>query len=149
MGQMLESSETDFAARFAEYAASGTLYPQTEGSPLMEFASAGQVLYLFDRTGPYTAQPGAARVVVHGVLRSLALADDEYEDLRLTGVSEAEGQGQVLARGGPFVVVRSQLPLVLGSFEPLPDVQVGDWVAFQIHAPLHGFLVSGAGADRG
>ena len=57
----LENSEQEFLTRYAEFAASGTLYPQIEGSPLMEFSSAGRVLFLFDRTGPYRAHPGPAR----------------------------------------------------------------------------------------
>ena len=57
----LESSETEFASRYAAFAAQGTLYPGREGSPLLEFSAGGRVLYLFDRSGPYAARPGPAR----------------------------------------------------------------------------------------
>jgi len=144
----LESSETEFAATYAAHAAEGLLYPQREGSPLLEFAAAGRVLYLFDRTGPYSGRPGPARVVVHGVLdpratRRLDLAGaEETEVLGVVGVSGVEGRGQVQSVGRRVWVVQARLPLVLAAFEPLPPVQPGDWVAFRTLPPLHGFVVS-------
>lgn len=145
----LESSETEFAATYAAHAAEGLLYPQREGSPLLEFAAGGRVLYLFDRTGPYNGRPGPARVVVHGVLdlpatRPLdpAEAGRAAETLSVVGVSGLEGVGQVQSASRRVWVVQARLPLVLAAFEALPAVQPGDWVAFRTLAPLHGFLVS-------
>lgn len=142
----LESSEREFTAQYAEYAASGMLYPQVEGSPLLEFASGGRVLYLFDRSGPYVARPGAARVLVHGVLDVAGvqvLGDgDRSELLSVLGVSAVEGVGRVMAAPRGAWVVRARVPLVLGAFETLPAVKVGDWVAFRTLPPLHGFIVS-------
>ncbi len=145
-GVTLETSEREFAARYAEFAAEGTLYPSREGSPLLEFGVAGRVLYLFDRSGPYAAAPGAARLVVHGVLedaglRPLTAQEDLQEQLHAVGVSGIEGRGVVLAVQRQVVVVRARLPLVLGSFGPLPEVQPGDWVSFRTVPPLHGFMV--------
>ncbi|NTY01043.1 hypothetical protein [Deinococcus sp. JMULE3] len=148
-GVSLETSEREFAARFAEFAAEGTLYPSREGSPLLEFGVAGRVLYLFDRSGPYAAQPGAARVVVHGVLEDagagLRVLDDagsRREVLQSVGVSAVEGCGVVLAAQRQVVVVRARLPLVLGAFGPFPEVQPGDWVSFRTAPPLHGFVLT-------
>lgn len=138
----LENSEGEFTARFAEFAAHGTLYPQREGSPLMEFAAGGRVLYLFDRNGPYSAKPGPAKVIVHGVLEAGALtllSGPQQEKLALVGISAVEGQGRVLSVSRRICVVHARIPLVLAAFVPLPACQPDDWVSFRTTAPLHGF----------
>lgn len=144
----LESSETEFASRYEAFAAQGLLYPQREGSPLLEFSTGGRVLYLFDRSGPYAGHPGPARVVVHGVLDpqgTRVLAPDEAaavrEALTVVGISGIDGVGEVLDVSRRVWVVRARVPLVLAGFEPLPPARVGDWVAFRTQPPLHGFLV--------
>ncbi|GGS35301.1 hypothetical protein [Deinococcus knuensis] len=139
----LETSEQEFTARFGAFAADGTLYPQREGSPLLEFAAGGRVLYLFDRSGPYAALPGPGRVVVHGVLdpQGTLAAPGGPETLAVLGVSGVEGVGRVLAALPGALVVQARLPLVLGSFGPLPEVPVGGWLAFRTLPPLHGFVV--------
>ncbi|WP_233554445.1 hypothetical protein [Deinococcus cavernae] len=140
----LENSEQEFLTRYAEFAASGTLHPQIEGSPLMEFAAAGRVLYLFDRTGPYRAHPGPARVLVHGVVEASAweaLSGQPQQTFTMLGASEAEGVGEIIHVSRRSCVVQARLPIVLSSFEPLPTLQVGDWVKFRTLPPLHGFLL--------
>ena len=140
----LENSEQEWISRFAGYAAEGELYPQTEGSPLMEFSAGGRVLYLFDRTGPYTAQPGPARVIVHGLLNLAefaVLAGDQEEQLMPSGISTADGVGQVMKVKDRSLIVRARLPVVLSAPEGLPAVSAGQWVAFKTLPPLHGFLV--------
>lgn len=143
----LESSEQEFTTRFAEFAAQGTVYAQVEGSPLLEFASGGRVLYLFDRCGPYTARPGPARVVVHGILEHLAALPQDAERLELlsvSGVSAVEGRGRILASSRGTWVVQARLPLVLSSFAGLPPLEVGGWVSFRTQPPLHGFVLGAA-----
>jgi hypothetical protein len=140
----LESSERDFAARFAPHAAHGLIYPQPEGSPLLEFVAGGRVLYLFDRSGPYAAQPGHARVVVHGVLAPGSVqpvSPERGETLSVHGVSALEGCGQITHVVGQTWVVRARLPLVLSAFEALPPLNIGQWLTFRTLAPLHGFIV--------
>lgn len=138
---MLETSEAEFASRYAEYAADGLLYPQTEGSPLLEFAAGGRVLYLFDRCGPYAVLAGPARVIVHGVLsRSEVIPPQPLARLSVLGVSALEGHGPVIARPDRrTAVVQARLPLVLSSFEPL-TAAVGEWLHFVTEPPLHGFV---------
>lgn len=143
---ILESSEAEFTSRFRAYAAQGLLYPQPEGSPLLEFASGGRVLYLFDRNGPYAASPGPAQVIVHGILdpartAGLPRESSPTEALTVNGISAVEGVGEVLVAGPRVWVVRARLPLVLAAFGSLPRVEVGDWVTFQTLPPLHGFLL--------
>lgn len=143
----LETSEQEFADRFAAYAATGDLYPQREGSPLLEFVAGGRVLYLFDRCGPYAARPGPARVVVHGMLdpaQTAVLGSPAEESLSVQGVSALSGCGQVLEASRRVWVVQARVPLVLAAFEPLPSVQAGDWVQFVTLPPLHGFVLHGA-----
>lgn len=142
----LENSEQEFIARYAEYAASGELYPQVEGSPLMEFGVGGRVLYLFDRTGPYTACAGRASVIVHGLLNRASLelheeAPASGEALTVTSVSGVEGSGRLLAASLRTWVVQARLPLVLSYYDPLPPASVGQWISFTTVPPLHGFLV--------
>ncbi|MDO4246328.1 MAG: hypothetical protein Q4C89_09920 [Deinococcus sp.] len=143
----LETSEQEFADRFAAYAATGELYPQREGSPLLEFVAGGRVLYLFDRCGPYAARPGAARVVVHGMLdpaQTAVLGSPAEESLSVQGVSALSGCGQVLEASRRVWVVQARVPLVLAAFAPLPPVRAGDWVQFVTLPPLHGFVLHGA-----
>lgn len=142
----LESSETEFAATYAPYAAGGVLYPGREGSPLLEFAAGGRVLYLFDRSGPYAARPGPARFVIHGLLdpavtRLLGDGEAGGEHLEVVGVSAVTGRGPLLSVGRHVWVVQARVPLVLGHFGGLPPAQPGSWVAFRTLPPLHGFVV--------
>lgn len=124
----------------------GQVYPQREGSPLLEFSAGGRVLYLFDRSGPYAVRPGPARLVVHGILDLAATEPrpkpaDAREELTVIGISGLEGVGEVLDVSRRSWVVRARLPLVLSSFTPLPEVRPGDWVAFRTLPLLHGFAV--------
>lgn len=140
----LEHSEQEFTERFAAFAASGLLYPQREGSPLLEFAAGGRVLYLFDRNGPYAHPPGPAQVIVHGVLETLegtGAAKDELQTLTVLPGSRVEGRGVVVAVTRRTVVIQARLPLVLSGFDSLPDVQEGDRVSFRTRPPLHGFTL--------
>lgn len=139
---VLESSVEEFVARFRSYAASGTIYPQGEGSPLLEFATAGRVLYLFDRSGPYAVRPGEGQLIVHGVADLIEPTGAREETWRPLGVSEVEGVGEVLEVGRGLGVVRARLPIVLGRFGGWPAVRAGDWVRFRTLPPLHGFAPS-------
>lgn len=143
---VLENSVEEFVARYAAHATRGVLFPGVEGSPLLEFESGGVVLYLFDRSGPYSAAAGSARMLVHGVAKAFEVlgADDRPESLSATGISAVEGVGRVVQASRNVLVVQARLPLVLGSFAPLPGVRVGEWVRFETEPPLHGFSILGS-----
>ena len=141
-GMVLESSVEEFVARFRSHAARGTLYPQGEGSPLLEFAAAGRVLYLFDRSGPYALRPGEGELIVHGVADLIEPTGEREETWRALGVSAVEGVGEVVEVGRGLGVVRARLPIVLGRFDGWPNVRAGDWVRFKTLPPLHGFAIS-------
>lgn len=141
---MIEISPDEFTERHHQYAAEGLIYPQPEGSPLLEFAAGGRVLYLFDRCGPYAARPGAARVIVNGMLSRWEPSLLQRESLTVVGVSGVEGVGQVVDRpkgSVPTVVVQARLTLVLNSARPLPELHPGDWISFATEPLLHGFTV--------
>lgn len=140
----LESSVEEFAARFRQFAATGTVYPQPEGSPLIEFVTGGRVLYLFDRSGPYAVRPGETRLVVHGVVEEMSLlAHDDVREQTLSavGVSAVEGAGEVLEVNRSLCVVQARTTLVLGRFGGWPEVTAGAWVRFRTVPPLHGFHI--------
>ncbi|WP_424951965.1 hypothetical protein [Deinococcus sp.] len=143
---MIEISPEEFTERHAQYAAEGLIYPQPEGSPLLEFAAGGRVLYLLDRCGPYSARAGAARVIVNGVLSRWERAGEEQESLTVVGVSGLEGVGRLLERprgSVPTLVLQARLTLVLHAYQPLPDFRPGDWISFATEPLLHGFIVTG------
>ena len=147
---MIELSPEEFTQRHRQYAADGLIYPQTEGSPLLEFVAGGRVLYLLDRCGPYAARPGNARVIVNGMVSRWERSVSEQESLNVVGVSGLEGVGQVLDRprgGAPTLVVQARLKLVLNVGQPLADqvldgLNPGDWIRFATEPLLHGFVIS-------
>lgn len=147
---MIELSPEEFTQRHRQYAAEGLIYPQTEGSPLLEFVAGGRVLYLLDRCGPYAARPGAARVIVNGMLSRWERSQSEHESLNVVGVSGLEGVGQVLERlrgGAPTVVVQARLKLVLNADQALAGqvldgLNPGDWIRFATEPLLHGFVIT-------
>ncbi len=140
---VLENSPDEFIARFQEFAAQGTLYPHIEGSPLLEFASKGRVLYLFDRCGPYGIASGEASVIVHPLLKTWELTNEREERLFSSGVSSVEGSGKVLEVQRGFLIVQARITLVMGVLEnTMPKVLAGEWIKFSSEAPIHGFVLS-------
>lgn len=139
---VLENSVAEFVERWREHAANALLYPQPEGSPLLEARLGGRVVYLLDRTGPYTARPGEARVIVHPVAETLAATDETEDRLTVTGVSRLEAVGSVLEVARSVVVVLARVPLVVGVFdESWRRLRAGDRVGVQSLAPVHGFYL--------
>ncbi len=147
---MIELSPEEFTERHRQYAAEGLIYPQTEGSPLLEFVAGGRVLYLLDRCGPYAARPGNARVIVNGMLSRWERSQGEHESLNVVGVSGLEGVGQVLEKprgGAPTLVVQARLKLVLNADQTLAGhgidhLNPGDWIRFATEALMHGFVLT-------
>ncbi|GHG01308.1 hypothetical protein GCM10017783_11940 [Deinococcus piscis] len=148
---MLESSPTEFAATYAQYAAHGQLLPRPEGSFLLEFVSGDLALYLLDRCGPYLT-PGPARVVIHGLVSPEATgpaAAPLAPWAEALGRSGVQGVGRVLAQTSRATVVDAGLPLVLSHPARPPysagcwtlPAEPGDWLRFSTSAPLHGYLI--------
>ncbi len=139
---MFEESVESFIAQWRPYAAQVQLFAHVEGNPLLECGVAGVIFGVLERTGPYLAHPGAAQLILHCVTETVVKAGSFERSLKVTDLSRLQVQGVVLLRRGAMVVVDAGVPLVTGSFTPLPgDVAAGDWLSFETLPPVHGFLV--------
>ena len=139
---VLEHSVFEFIERFKQHAIKTTLYPQIEGSPLIEAKLGSQVIYLFDRTGPYSAKHGAALVIVNPVTETIALSEAD-ELLLITGVSSLEAVGVVMEAEQSHVIVKVKgMPLVVGVLDDSwKSVKFGQRVAFKSVDVVHGFYL--------
>lgn len=139
---MFEESVESFLTQWRPYAAPVQLFAHTEGSPLLECGAGGAIFGVLERTGPYSARPGAAQLILHAVAERVNKTDTRERCLKVTGMSQLHVQGLVLLRRAQMVVVDAGVPLVTGSFSSLPDdVAAGDWLSFDTLPPVHGFLV--------
>jgi hypothetical protein len=139
---VLEHSTIEFLEHFKAHAACVFLYPQIEASPLLEARVGGRVVYLFDRTGPYSAVNGEALMIVNPMVDSLSAAESQEADLTVLGVSKIKGVGRVVAVEPNHVVVEARALLVIGVLDDSwRKVKVGDWVGFSSLEPVHGFFV--------
>jgi hypothetical protein len=166
---VLEDSVADFIERHRQNAVPARLYPQPEGSPLLEVRLEAlpalptlpaehadverdngdpqrprpmPVLYLFDRVGPYAARPGFIKIIVNPMVETLTPSQEREGQLHTIGVSQVVGVGQVLAIERHEVVVMARSKLVIGVFDlSWKHCQVGQWVSFESVAPVHGFIV--------
>ncbi len=139
---VLEHSTIEFMEHFKAHAARVFLYPQIEASPLLEARVGGRVIYLFDRMGPYAAVNGEALMIVNPMVNSLEVCETQEASLETQGISQLEGQGQVLFVEANHVVVSAKATLVLGVLDDSwRSLKIGDWVRFTSLAPVHGFFV--------
>lgn len=145
MPGMIEDGVDALVARFAAHATTVEVASRVEGSPLLECLTDAAVLYLLERTGPYLAPRGTARVIVQPETSQLVRV--EADDPAAARHVEALGAGRLVASGHvvavepPFVVVDAGIPLVV-AVEALPDgLAVGERVRFQSRAPVHGFVL--------
>lgn len=139
---MFEESVESFITQWRPYAADITLFPRTEGSPLLECRAGDAIFGVLERTGPYAAPPGAAKLILHVMTESVQVSDEQVQALEVSGPSRLSATGVVLLRQGQMVVVNAGVPLVVGSFSVLPDdLAAGAWVRLSTLPPVHGFLV--------
>ena len=90
---VLEQSVAEFMERWKQHATIATVYPQPEGSPLLEARVGGRVIYLFDRVGPYVARHGEERlhsVVFAAAVPPFLLRTEDNPDGPLTQEAAAE-----------------------------------------------------------
>ncbi len=139
---VLEHSTIEFLEHFKAHAARVFLYPQIEASPLLEVRVGGRVVYLFDRTGPYSAVNGEALMIVNPMVDSLSVVETQEADLNVLGISRLDGVGRVVAVEPNHVVLEARALLVIGVLDDSwRKVKVGDWVEFSSLEPVHGFFV--------
>ena len=139
---VLEHSIFEFIERFKQHAIKTTLYPQIEGSPLMEAKLGSQVIYLFDRTGPYSAKHGSALVIVNPVTETITSSQAD-ELLSITGVSSVEAVGVVVETEQSHVIVKVKgVTLVVGVLDDTwKNIKVGQRVEFKSVDAVHGFYL--------
>lgn len=139
---MFEESVESFITQWRPYAADVTLFPHTEGSPLLECRAGDAIFGVLERTGPYAAPIGAAKLILHVMVEAVYTIDEQTRSLEVSGPSRLHASGVVLLREGQMVVLDAGAPLVVGSFAPLPDdLAAGSWVSLAALPPVHGFLV--------
>lgn len=139
---MFEDSVDTFIVRWRPFTADVRLFGRVEGNPLIECEVAGTILQVLERTGPYRAFPGGARMILNFTADRLELMAPGRKQIEATGLSAARVEGVVLLREDNMVVVDAGAPLVVGVHEPLDDeVAAGDSVSFDALPPIHGFLV--------
>lgn len=139
---MIEESVESFLLRYRPYAALVEVLPHLEGSPLLECVVGTSVLHLLERTGPYLAKPGRAKVVLNATAERLEPAEAPGKKLEVTGLSRLRVAGLVLEREEDSLIVDAGVPLVVNVFGALPlEFAVGDWIRFESVPPLHGFVV--------
>lgn len=139
---MFEESVESFITQWRPYAADVTLFAHTEGSPLLECAVGGAIFGVFERTAPYAAQSGPAKLILHLSTEQLTPSEARSGRLEVVGPSQLRATGLIVLRQGQLVVIDAGAPLVVGSFAPLPDtLAAGDWVEVTGLPPVHGFLV--------
>ena len=136
---------SEFLERWKHQAALVTVYPRPEGSGLLEVRAGGRVLYLMDRTGPYTAKSGEARVILNPVAETItALEDNPDEVLVPAGISRVQATGTVLEVQPGFVVVQARTPLVVGVLDDSwKNLKAGQPVTLESLEPVHGFTLAG------
>lgn len=144
---MVEESPETFITRWRHHAAEVELFAHTEGSPMLECRAGDAIIQVFERTGPYLARPGPARVIVNPVVESVAVVHDASAPPRhveSVGVSRLKVTGRVLEREGRVLALDAGVPLVVSSLSELPlDAVVGATVDVSSVAPVHAFVLSG------
>lgn len=146
---MIEEGPDAFMKRWREYASDAVLFARPEGSPLLEAELGGTVLQLFERTNPYLASPGAARLLVNPTATLIEVAEelageDEAPELIVPARGAVSGRGRVVEAEGRIVVVDAGTPIVLACEDVPPEgaTTIGAWVRFEAAPPIHGFVVS-------
>ena len=139
---MFEESVESFITQWRPYAADVTLFAHTEGSPLLECRAAGVIFGVLERTGPYSASIGPAKLILHLTTEHVTVSEEPLRSVAVLGPSHLKLWGLVVLRQGRMIVVDAGAPFVIGSFAPLPDtLAAGDWVTVTGLPPVHGFLL--------
>jgi hypothetical protein len=138
---MIEEGPESFLQHWRAYAAPARLFPRPEGKPLLEAEVAGRILQLFERTNPYHAPPGPARLVLHATVERWDPAEAGDAALRVPALGSLQGRGEVVHREGRTVVVDVGAPLVLTLAGGAAPASEGHWIEFEAPAPLHAFVL--------
>ncbi|MEX2503111.1 MAG: hypothetical protein WD336_12105 [Trueperaceae bacterium] len=138
---MIEDGPDLTMQRWRAHAADVTLFARPEGSPLLEAQVAGTCLQLFERTNPYAAPPGPARVLIDATGRVVGPGDADAPALEVPRRGALAGNGRVVERDGDAAIVDVGAPLLLHLPEDAGEVPVGTWLRFEADPPLHAFVL--------
>jgi hypothetical protein len=142
LGVMFEDGPDAFLQRWRAYASDAVLFARPEGSPLLEAEVGGAVVQLLERTNPYIATPGSARLVVNATVPELTACEADEPELSVPHRGALAGCGRVLEREGRLVAVDAATPVLLAcEVAPDGDVAPGAWVRFEAAPPVHGFVL--------
>ena len=139
---MIEDGPEAFVKRWGTYAGDAVLFARPEGSPLLEAGVAGTVVQLLERTNPYLAAPGAARLLVNPTAVRIEATDEAPPRLTVPSRGALEGAGRVVEREGRVAVIDAGWPVVLAlPSDGADDAVEGAWVRFEADPPIHGFVL--------
>ena len=139
---MIEDSPEQFVREWGSYAGQVEIFPHPDNTPLIEVRLAtGKVVHLFDRSGPYTMQPGHSEVLINPMITAFTLSDEapivhEQHPGALTAVGEVDrvaGRTFGLRAGDVSLAVS-----VLGAELPA----VGQRIRFESVPGVHAFVVA-------
>jgi len=140
---MVEEGPEAFIKRWSEFAAPATLFARSEGSPLLEAAVGGVIVQLLERTNPYQAGPGAARLLLNPTADTVMLAPEGAGVLVVPRRGALHGSGEVVEVEGRVLVVDAGVPvLVVAPADADAEVRrTGVWIRFEASPPVHGFVL--------
>jgi hypothetical protein len=141
LAAMIEDGPDAFTKRWGAYAGQATLFARPEGSPLLEAGLGPTVVQLLERTNPYLAAPGPARLLVNPTATRLERLTAPRTELSVPTRGALAGAGEVLERDGRIAVVDAGWPLVVALPDGDAEAEVGAFVAFEAEAPIHGFVL--------
>jgi hypothetical protein len=141
LAPMIEDGPDAFMKRWSGFAGSATLFARPEGSPLLEAGIGATVVQLLERTNPYLAVPGPARLLVNPTATRLERLDAPRTELSVPSRGALAGAGEVLERDGRIAVIDAGWPLVVALPDDDAGAEEGAFVAFEAEAPIHGFVL--------
>ena len=140
---MVEDGPESFVERWKAYAGDATLFARPEGSPLLEAGLGATVVQLLERTNPYLATPGPARLLVNATADRIDPAEDDRPTLEVPSRGSLAGRGRVLEREGRIVALDAGWPLLLElTADGADGIAEGSWIDFVASPPLHGFVLA-------
>lgn len=139
---MIEDSVESFILQYKPYAVSVEIVASIEGSPLIECSIQAKVLHFLERTGPYLSSAGKKMVILNVTVEHLSPSDEQHKSFEVLGLSRLKARGLVIEHQGINVIVDVGITLVVSCLQNAAEILVGDWVAFEGIAPIHGFVIA-------
>lgn len=141
--RMIEEAPEAFVQRWRAHAGEAVLFARPEGSPLLEAGLGSTVVQLLERTNPYLAHPGPARLLVNAVADQVDTVEAGDPSLHVPSRGALAGRGCVLEREGRIVAIDAGWPiLVVLPADAEVEADEGAWISFEARPPIHGFVLA-------